>query len=159
MFLQPSSSSVSFVDRAKDTLKVSGVQVSPTEVEEALMSHPDRLLQDVCVAGVSGGRTSDEKNPRAWLILSEAGKLHGEQQTIKALDEWARKNLSRYKWLRGGYEVTEVVSEVILLCHVVYLRCDHRYLSLRPARSFVVCCRISMSSVRPRRHKPSYNHI
>ena len=37
----------SFVDRAKDTLKVGGAQVSPTEVEEALLAQPDKLIIDV----------------------------------------------------------------------------------------------------------------
>lgn len=99
----------SFVDRAKDTLKVSGAQVSPTEVEDTLLAHPDKLIVDVCVAGVSGGRTSDEKNPRAWIVLSEEGKRRGADETIKTLDAWVKKNLSSYKWLRGGYEVVDTV--------------------------------------------------
>lgn len=103
------------MDRAKDTLKVSGVQVSPTEVEDALLAHPDKLLADVCVAGVSGGRTSDEKNPRAWIVLSEEGRRRGADATVRALDEFVRKNLSRYKWLRGGYEVVDSVSALGVL--------------------------------------------
>ncbi|KAI0086557.1 amp dependent CoA ligase [Irpex rosettiformis] len=100
-----------FVDRAKDTLKVGGAQVSPTEVEEALLAQPDKLIKDVCVAGVTGGRTSDEKNPRAWIVLSESGETRGGRETIEALDQWARKTLSRYKWLRGGYEVVDQIPK------------------------------------------------
>ena len=102
----------SFVDRAKDTLKVGGAQVSPTEVEEALLAQPDKLIIDVCVAGVTGGRTSDEKNPRAWIVLSETGQARGAREAIEALDQWARKNLSRYKWLRGGYEIVDQVRQL-----------------------------------------------
>lgn len=83
--------------------------MSPTEVEDALLAQPDKLIVDVSVAGVSGGRTSDEKNPRAWIVLSEAGKQRGAQETIKTLDDWVKENLSRYKWLRGGYEIVDSV--------------------------------------------------
>jgi len=58
----------------KDTLKVSGVQVSPSELKVALTAQPDSLIEDVVVAGVSGGRTSDEKVPRAWVVLSQLAR-------------------------------------------------------------------------------------
>ncbi|KAF7768672.1 hypothetical protein Agabi119p4_7915 [Agaricus bisporus var. burnettii] len=98
-----------FADRAKDTLKVSGIQVSPVEIENVLLAHPQKLITDVTVAGVSGGRTSDEKVPRAWIVLSPKGEQAGAQTVIKELDNWHKKNLSKYKWLRGGFEVvTEI---------------------------------------------------
>ena len=96
----------------KDTLKVSGVQVSPSELEVALMAQPDGLIEDVLVAGVSGGRTSDEKVPRAWIVLNRAGKRRGAAATIKVLEEWSQQNLTKQKWLRGGFEV---VTEVCIL--------------------------------------------
>jgi len=99
----------SFVERAKDTLKISGVQVSPSELEIALLAQPDGLINDVVVAGVSGGRTSDEKVPRAWVVLSRAGKKKGAAATIKVLEEWSQQSLTKQKWLRGGFEV---VAEV-----------------------------------------------
>jgi len=107
----------SFVERAKDTLKVSGVQVSPSELETALMAQPDELINDVAVAGVSGGRTSDEKVPRAWIVLSQAGKRKGAVATIKALEEWSRQNLTKQKWLRGGFEIVVEVT-VHALCEL-----------------------------------------
>ena len=85
------------------------MQVSPVEIENTLLAHPDGLIADATVAGVSGGRTSDEKIPHAWVVLSEAGKKKGEAAVVQALDSWTRMNLSKYKWLRGGIEVvTEV---------------------------------------------------
>ena len=96
----------------KDTLKVSGVQVSPSELEVALMAQPDGLIEDVLVAGVSGGRTSDEKVPRAWIVLSRAGKRKGTTATIKVLGEWSQQSSTKQKWLRGGFEV---VAEVCIL--------------------------------------------
>lgn len=89
--------------------------MSPTEIEDVLRAHPDKLIVDVSVAGVSGGRTSDEKNPRAWLVLSDTGKDLGAEKTVKALDAWIQQNLSKYKWLRGGYEVIDQVSNLLRL--------------------------------------------
>ncbi|KAF4577266.1 hypothetical protein EYR40_009365 [Pleurotus pulmonarius] len=100
-----------FADRAKDTLKVSGSQVSPVEIENVLLEHPDKLLVDATVAGVSGGRTSDEKVPRAWVVLSDAGKKLGHQGVIKALEVWHEANLSKYKWLRGGIEIVNDIPK------------------------------------------------
>ncbi|KAF8962991.1 hypothetical protein BDZ97DRAFT_1701982 [Flammula alnicola] len=105
-----------FADRAKDTLKVSGAQVSPVEIENCLLAHPAQLITDATVAGVSGGRTDDEKVPRAWVVLSDTGKGlglgsgqgengdgegWGEESVVRELDRWHRENLSKYKWLRG----------------------------------------------------------
>ncbi|KAF8188280.1 hypothetical protein K438DRAFT_1907465 [Mycena galopus ATCC 62051] len=100
-----------FADRGKDTLKVSGSQVSPKEIEDVLFAHPDKLISDVTVAGVSGGRTDDEKIPRAWIVLSSAGKKQGAPAVIKALEQWHQESLSKYKWLRGGFEVVREIPK------------------------------------------------
>ena len=81
---------------------MSGQQVSPTEIENALLAYPDKLVTDVAVAGVSGGRTSDEKVPRAWVVLSEEGRRRGGEAVVEVLNAWIQKNLSKFKWLRGG---------------------------------------------------------
>lgn len=91
----------------KDTLKVSGSQVSPSEIENCLLSQPNKLITDVVVAGVSGGRTPDKK-PYAWVVLSAAGQKFGKDRVLKVLDAWHRENLSKFKYLRG----IEVVAEV-----------------------------------------------
>lgn len=101
----------SFADRAKDTLKVSGIQVSPLELENVLLAHPERLVSEVAVAGVSGGRTQDERVPRAWVVLSPEGRRILEKgdnaKVVKALLRWAEAQLSKYKWLRGGIEIVD----------------------------------------------------
>ena len=107
----------SFADRAKDTLKISGIQVSPTEIEQVLLAEPRKLITDATVAGVSGGRISDEKIPRAWVVLSSAGRKLGEEATIRELKAWHKDNLSKYKWLRGGIEVVKEVSHFLLFRH------------------------------------------
>lgn len=81
----------SFVERKKDTLKVGGLQVSPTEIENVIRSHPAKFISDVCIGGVPGRRLSDESVPRAWIVLSETGKHMGQAETIRLLDEWTRK--------------------------------------------------------------------
>ena len=106
----------------QDTLKVSGAQVSPVEIEEVLLAHPQKLVLDVTVAGVSGGRTSDEKVPRAWVVLSPEGKKLGASKVVKALDDWQQQNLSKYKWLRGGFEVVKEVCGCFCLIFVVQRR-------------------------------------
>lgn len=85
------------------------MQVSPVEIENTLLAHPDRLLVDATVAGVSGGRTVDEKVPRAWVVLSESGKGLGDAAVVKALHAWTKKSLSKYKQLRGGIEIIDEV--------------------------------------------------
>ncbi|KAI0669049.1 acetyl-CoA synthetase-like protein [Trametes maxima] len=100
-----------FVERTKDVLKVSGAQVSPTELENALLAHPGGLIRDVAVAGVPGGRTSDEKVPRAWVVLSDEGRQRPEGEVIRALHDWAKESLSKYKWLRGGIEVVDEIPK------------------------------------------------
>ncbi|KAI0640953.1 acetyl-CoA synthetase-like protein [Trametes meyenii] len=100
-----------FVERTKDVLKVSGAQVSPTELENALLAHPGGFIRDVAVAGVLGGRTSDEKVPRAWVVLSDEGKRRPEGEVIEALHGWAKESLSKHKWLRGGIEVVDEIPK------------------------------------------------
>ncbi|KAG8785673.1 hypothetical protein FRC12_017290 [Ceratobasidium sp. 428] len=100
-----------FQDRAKDTLKVSGVQVSPTEIEAVLKGHPNAYLSDVCVAGVPGERDSGELVPRAWIVLSAAGHNAGSKKVIADLHEWMQGQLSKPKQLRGGIEVVKEIPK------------------------------------------------
>ncbi|KAG0708432.1 hypothetical protein DFH29DRAFT_870961 [Suillus ampliporus] len=99
-----------FVD-GWDTLKISGMQVSPAEIESTILAQPDKLITDVTVAGVSGGRTSDERIPRAWIVLSPAGLALGNKEVIAQLNAWVQERLSRYKWLRGGMKIVETIPK------------------------------------------------
>lgn len=76
-----------------------------------LLAQPDKLITDVTVAGVSGGRTSDEKVPRAWVVLSKSGKQRGNAEVVSVLEKWTEENLSKYKWLRGGIEVVKEIPK------------------------------------------------
>ena len=42
-------------------------------------------------------------------MLNSAGKKLGASKVIMELESWHKKNLSKYKWLRGGIEVVEEV--------------------------------------------------
>ncbi|KAG2362831.1 hypothetical protein BDR07DRAFT_1283625 [Suillus spraguei] len=98
-------------DEDEDTLKISGMQVSPVEIENVILAQPDKLITDVSVGGVSGGRTSDERIPRAWIVLSPAGAALGENEVVARLNAWVQERLSRYKWLRGGIGIMEAIPK------------------------------------------------
>ena len=119
------------------------MQVSPTEIEETLLKHPENLIIDVSVAGVSGGRTADERVPRAWVVLSPTGEALGESEVIARLGAWVRETLSRYKWLRGGIAVVKLVRAVLCrLCPAAFLSSVSttcRYPNHRRARCCVGC--------------------
>ncbi|KAJ3966825.1 hypothetical protein EV361DRAFT_808367 [Lentinula raphanica] len=104
-----------FADRAKDTLKISGIQVSPSEIETVLLSHPQKLIIDAAVAGaMRRPRLEDEKVPRAWVVLSATGKKMYKQDkraVVNVLEEWQKENLSRYKWTRGGIEFVKEIPK------------------------------------------------
>lgn len=117
------------------------MQVSPKEIEEVLMAHPDRLITDVCVGGVSGGRTSDEKVPRAWVVLSGDGQNRGTAQALRDLEAWVQKNLSKYKWLRGGIEAIDEVRDGISTGYSSHMEIPPRYPNLLQERSFDASCR------------------
>jgi acyl-coenzyme A synthetase/AMP-(fatty) acid ligase len=91
-------------------LKVSGKQVSPTEIENTIREHPSQFVLDVAVAGVKGERLSDELVPRAWVVLSDAGKEQGAEAVLTVLDKWTRSRLSKHKWIRGGFQVVDEVN-------------------------------------------------
>ena len=101
----------------QDTLKISGLQVSPAEIEDVLLAEPTGLVKDVAVAGVllPGARTSDEMSPRAWIVLSAQGCQLRDEEVRDKLEQWVKTNLSKYKWLRGGIQfVSEVRKHIDL---------------------------------------------
>ena len=111
--------SYSFADRRKDTLKVSGMQVSPSEIEAFLLSPSSSstcvasLITDVAVAGVitsHSSRTKDELVPRAWVVPSMAGRSLGERELKRRVEMAVKEGLSSYKWLRGGVDIVDEVS-------------------------------------------------
>ena len=80
--------------RADDMLKVSGMYVSPAEVEAALVSHPDVL--EAAVVG-----WNDEQKlikPKAFVVLKQSDKA-SEAMAI-ALQEHCKAKLAPFKYPR-----------------------------------------------------------
>ena len=77
---------VRILDRIKDMIKVSGFQVAPSEVENALLSHP--LVTDVAIVGRPDERTGE--TPVAFVVT--AGSV-----SVDVLDAWLGVKVSTYK--------------------------------------------------------------
>ena len=110
-----SISSCSIAGRIKDTFKTRAGQVSPFQIEDALLSEPQGLIVDAIVAGVTpqGLRSEDRKEnlkvARAWIVLSDEGKRLSADAVIKKLEVWCQNSLSNHKWLYGGIEIVDEV--------------------------------------------------
>jgi acyl-coenzyme A synthetase/AMP-(fatty) acid ligase len=92
-----------FIDgRLKDTIKVNGWQVSPSEIETVLLQHPHIL--DVAVTGLS---TTDSNGleairPRAYVVASENSSV-----TSKDIIDFVSERLISYKRLTGGVKFVD----------------------------------------------------
>lgn len=106
---------IHYLDRLKEMIKVKGLQVAATEVEDTLLDHPEGLVRDACVAGVDNGRGDGSLFVRAWIVLTARGQDQSEASIAKKLDEWVKSRLSKHKWLTGGIEVVDSVCSSITL--------------------------------------------
>jgi 4-coumarate--CoA ligase len=138
---------IHYLDRLKEMIKVKGLQVAATEVEDVLLAHPEALVRDACVAGVDSGRGDGELLVRAWVVVTAEGKAVGEEAVATKLKEWVGARLSRHKWLTGGVEVVDEVCGRLLTCtsNVVgtLLTMMWRFPGHRRARCCGVRCGIS----------------
>ncbi|KAM5353381.1 hypothetical protein ACJ41O_000031 [Fusarium nematophilum] len=78
------------VDRLKELIKVRGFQVSPSELEGALL---DRA--DIVDAGVVGVVVEGEEVPRAYAVRNS-------DVTEQEIIQWIKGRVAHYKQLRGG---------------------------------------------------------
>lgn len=102
---------IHYLDRLKEMIKVKGLQVAATEVEDTLLSHPEGLITDACVAGIDNGRGDGSLFVRAWVVLSAGGQRQSEETAIRKLNEYVQLRLSKHKWLTGGIELVDSVSK------------------------------------------------
>jgi AMP-binding enzyme/AMP-binding enzyme C-terminal domain len=83
------------VDRAKDLIKVRGWQVSPAEIEAALLEHPDIL--DAGVIGIAAADGCGE-SPMAFVVLAKDSSLDESQVKLFLATRLARyKNVEEVK--------------------------------------------------------------
>ena len=75
-------------DRKKELIKVSGYQVWPREVEEAIAAHPAVL--EAGVAPVNDPVKGEV--PKAWVVLRA-----GQSATVEELRAFCRERLAPYK--------------------------------------------------------------
>jgi len=85
--------------RSNDMLKAGGIWVSPTEVEERLLEHPD-----VAEVAVVAGRDSDGLDKPIACVVPVAGRT----VDAAALVQWCREGLAAYKRPRAVVRVTEL---------------------------------------------------
>ncbi|NIP83012.1 MAG: AMP-binding protein [Gemmatimonadetes bacterium] len=76
------------VDRKKDLIKVSGLQVWPREVEEAIATHP--AVAEVGVVGIPHPRKGEV--PKAWVVLRSDTAASPEE-----IREHCRRSLAPFK--------------------------------------------------------------
>jgi 4-hydroxybenzoate-CoA ligase len=82
-----------YCGRTDDMFKVSGIWVSPFEVEQALIAHP-RVLE----AAVVAARDADGlEKPKAFIVLKEAGAPEGLED---ALRKFVKERVGMWKYPR-----------------------------------------------------------
>jgi 4-hydroxybenzoate-CoA ligase len=77
-------------------LKISGIWVSPFEVEEALVAHPA-----VLEAAVIGRQDQDDLiKPKAFVILNDAGRAEKTSALTAALQAHVKERIGVWKFPR-----------------------------------------------------------
>ncbi|KAI0006584.1 acetyl-CoA synthetase-like protein [Xylariaceae sp. FL0662B] len=91
---------VSVVGRTKDLIKYKGFQVSPTELESHICSHPN-----VVEGGVGGiwDESQLTELPAAWVVLKDHFKTADQKtKALQEIHQHVDSQVSGYKKLRGG---------------------------------------------------------
>ncbi|KAH7023998.1 4-coumarate-CoA ligase [Ilyonectria destructans] len=93
---------LSIVGRTKDLIKYKGFQVSPSELESYINSHPD-----VAEGGVAAlwDESQLTEVPTAWVVLKPhlVGKSAADKKkSLRNVQSWIDEQVSGYKKLRGG---------------------------------------------------------
>lgn len=87
----------SIVDRMKELIKVKGVQVSPSELEDVIISYPG--VADVGVIGVADEKAGEV--PRAYVVPK------GKDLKKDELNAFVAERVAPHKQLAGGIEFVE----------------------------------------------------
>jgi len=89
------------VDRLKELIKVKGMQVSPSEVEDLIRRHPG--VNDVAVVGVPDDRAGEL--PRAYVVRKTRGTLEND------IIDWVRERAAPHKHLAAGCMFVETLPK------------------------------------------------
>ncbi|XP_042883755.1 4-coumarate--CoA ligase 1-like [Penaeus japonicus] len=87
-------------DRIKDLIKVKSLQVSPTELEALLLSHP--AVEDAAVVGVPHAKLGEA--PRAYVVLRSGAILRPHE-----IEDFVSERVSSYKQLAGGVRTVDAI--------------------------------------------------
>ncbi|KAF9889084.1 hypothetical protein FE257_008061 [Aspergillus nanangensis] len=93
-----SNGHVYLVDRLKELIKVKGLQVSPAELELALLAHPG-----VADAAVVGAKIDDAEYPRAFVVRKDP------TITGRELENLVKSRFAQHKWLSGGVVFVDLI--------------------------------------------------
>jgi benzoate-CoA ligase len=85
--------------RLGDMLKAGGIWVTPSEVEERLLEHPD-----IAEAVVVGVKDSDELDKPVACVVAVPGRTIDQAEVI----QWCREGLASFKRPRAVVELTEL---------------------------------------------------
>lgn len=95
---------ITVVDRMKELIVTGGFNVSPSEVEEALLSHPD--IVDAAAVGLPSATGGEDVV--AVVVLTTGAELD-----VSAVREYCRTRLSAYKVPRRIIEVDDLPRSLI----------------------------------------------
>ena len=93
------------MDRVKELIITGGFNVSPSEVEDALRSHPD--VTDAAVVGIPRAEGGEEVT--AAVVLREGNLTLGEQE----MRDYCRGRLAAYKVPRRIIAVQELPKSML----------------------------------------------
>jgi 2-aminobenzoate-CoA ligase len=94
IFVQDGDGYFWFVDRSDDMIISSGYNISPQEVERALIEHP--MIRECAVVGVDDAKRG--KLVRACVVLREGASP--TQETVTSLQEFVKHRIAPYKYPR-----------------------------------------------------------
>lgn len=88
------------VDRTKELIKVKGLQVSPSELEDVIRAHPK--IADIGVIGVPHERLGEA--PRAFVVVKEP-------MAAEELHQYLATRVSAHKQLVGGITIVDALPK------------------------------------------------
>ncbi|GAB6028007.1 hypothetical protein CHUAL_002234 [Chamberlinius hualienensis] len=91
----------SIIDRLKELIKVKGLQVSPSELENILLKHSS--IQDAAVIGIPDERCGEL--PRAYIVSSDANLTSDDVAT------YVEAQVAPHKALKGGIEFVNAIPK------------------------------------------------